>query len=916
MPQASPDANHPLREREQLRERAGLVRRPRLEARLADVRKARATLIHAPAGYGKTSLVLQWLEALRADGVKAAYISLTPGLGASLDFLTHLVAAVDGQTIQHLPPIRSFLAGETGLSAELLARRIVDRIGEAGDTVVLLFDDVQYLNGTEASGCLRMLIDAAPPSLHIVLAAREKPDVPLARLKAHGQLCEIAPEDLRFHGSEVTELMARCGVDDLNESELAILELRSEGWAVGLRLAALALAARPDRAEILRDFLGDRADIWDYFVQDVLAGQSDELQDFLLKSSILDRLSAPLCDAVTGRSDSRALLDHCVQAGLFLFPLDEQRNWYRFHPLFRSFLMRAFDERFPGGHTELHVRASNWFHDAELYVDAFDQALQARDPMGAAAILDSRLDTMFGNGEARVIERLVARLPRNVQALYPRILLAACWPMSVHWRFAEVRDVLATCRVRLAEMQRLNLATPAELEATQSLLQHREMMLAQFSDDMAGVEAIGGKLIDNYPGATPFVSGSMYSACFHSKREHYKFSQLDRYDAAATAHLQRCESPQVFISHDAIVGTARFQMGETDAAIARLRGGMGICSRLYGRGASLGAICALPLAEALYERDEREAARALLEEYLPVSTELGLVDQLISGWLTQSRLLRSEGDTEGALRVLTTASAFAAHSGFERLALFVADERVHQLRRAGRPDEAMRAARRAGVKPAASPPIPSGKATTRDEARASLWVSCQEMYDRRGDALNVARQWRSFTAGAGALRQAVRWNIRIAHLLRLDGDFRGAKRMLLRAIEMAEPCDFRRSFLDEAELFETLLPAGRRESEMASSRLTSFVASLHVALGHDGQRKSAQRIAAEIEPAGLDGNLTKHELQVLKLAASGLTNREVGERLGMTEGSTKWHLQQIYDKIGVRRRLQAVERARQLGLIA
>ena len=201
----------------------------------------------------------------------------------------------------------------------------------------------------------------------------------------------------------------------------------------------------------------------------------------------------------------------------------------------------------------------------------------------------------------------------------------------------------------------------------------------------------------------------------HSKREHYKFSQLDRHDATATAYLQQCQSPQVFISHDAIAGTARFQMGETDAAIARLRDGLDISRRLFGPGASTGATCALPLAEAFYERNERDrardAARALLDEYLPVATELGLVDQLISGWLTQSRLLRSDGDAEGALRVLTTACAFAAQSGFERLALFVADERVRQLLRSGRTDEAMRAARQVGIKSMTSAPMPSGKVT-------------------------------------------------------------------------------------------------------------------------------------------------------------------------------------------------------------
>ncbi len=895
--------------------RKAVVSRPRLERRLAEVCAARVTLLRAPAGYGKSCLVQQWLQNLRARGVTAAHLALPPDLSDPLDFLTQLVGAIHAQTTLRLPTIHSFLAGEMLYSADVLAGRIVERLREAEQDVFLLLDDVHHLTGSPASACLRLLIDAAPPRLRIVLASREKLDIPLARLRAHGQMCEISAEDLRFLDPEIAELLAASGVENLSADEFAILAQRSEGWAVGLRLAALALAENPNRAAILRDFSGDRSDIWDYFVQDVVAGQDDEVQDFLLKTSVLDRLCAPLCDAVTGRTDSQTLLDHCAQTGLFVFALDANRSWYRFHHLFQDFLARGFQERFSAERAALHARASAWYLEAGLYEEAFEQALRGNDPIRAAEILDTRLDAMFSAGQARTIRRLAAEIPAHIQAFYPRIMLAAAWPMSVQWRFSEVRDLLTACRARLSDMRRLNATPPDELDAIENLMRHREMILAQVQDDMPTVEAIGAKLMHSYPDAHPFVAGSICSAYLQSKREHYKFSETGRLDAAARSFLQKCESEQVLIAHDAVAGMTRFTMGDTETAIAQLRNGLDIAVRLFGRGASIGATCALPLAELHFECNDTAEASALLDEFLPAATELGFVDQLISGWLTQSRLLRMNGERDAALRVLSTASAFAAEHGFERLGLFAADERVRQLLRSGRPDEAARAARQAGLKPSGSAPMPSGKACVRDEARASMWVSWLEIQNRTADALNVARQWRSFTAGAGALRQAIRWDVRTAHLLRLTGEIRGAKRILLRAMEMAAPSGFVRSFLDEPGLLDAVLPLAPAGRSTEPTALDALAAHLHTERDRESGRNTVARATPEPEPPGLGGRLTTQELQVLKLAASGLTNREAGDRLGITEGSIKWHLQQIYDKIGVRRRLQAVERARHLGLI-
>ena len=894
--------------------RRAAVSRIKLMGRIEDIRTARLTYVQTPAGYGKSSLLLQWAEALAAGGAAVAMIACEAAGHDAIELLGQAAQAIQASSGVVPPALSSFLAGHLAISAEQTAKNLAQCCADSETPIYLFLDDAHLLSDADAVRCLRALIEHAPPQLHFVIAAREKLDLPLARWRAFGELTEFAARDLEFSREEIRDLFAQAGVDDLKDEELRALEERTEGWGVALRLAAIAMAQRNDRAEVLNGISGERSEIWDFFAEDVLARQPAEVQDFLLKISILDKFTAPLCDAVTGVKNGREMLARCEQAGLFLLALDGTRSWYRLHTLFREFLARAFAERLAIDNPILHGRASAWFFEAGLYAEAFDHALKAKDPIRAAEILDGQLDTMFGAGQARTVRRLAAEIPPHIQAFYPRIMLAAAWPLAMYWNFAEVRNLVTASKARIADLQRLGATPKAELKSMQNLLSHREMMLAQFSDDLPKAEEIGKPLMESYSDAHPFVAGSIYSAYLNSQRDRFKLDDVERLDIAATGELDKCEGKQVHIAHEVVAGLTRFAMGQSDAAIARLRNGLGITNRIFGEGTALGSGPALLLAEALYERNALDEARALIALYLPRANEMGFVDQLIAGWLTQARLRLLDGDGAAAFAALDSANAQAAQHGFERLALAAAEERVRILLRGGRLDEAARAARRAGVKSAAASVMPTGAVGMRDEMRALLWLSWAETQNRVADALSVARQWRAFIAGADAVRAAIRWEIRIAHLLLLDGESRGAKRTLRRAIALAAPGRYIRSFLDEPALLRALFAEAPGETEPRDG-LDPFTNELLNAFERERGGKPAAPAAPEREERDYGGALTAHELEVLRLTASGLTNREVGSRLGMTEGSIKWHLQQIYDKMGVRRRMMAVERAKFLGLI-
>lgn len=890
--------------------RRNLITRPRLLHRLDEVRAARITRVRAPAGYGKTCLLQQWADALTENEIAATMIRCD---SATRDPVELVRCATANSASGHPVDIRSFVGAETPLSPEFIASRIAENCAHPTRQQVLLFDDADRFKGTDAMRCIRVLVESAPPNLHIVIASRSQLDLPFARWRALGHLAELSARDLRFTMDETRDFFAMVGMADMTEDQLAVIHDRGEGWAVGLRLAALAFASQRKRQEVVRGLSGRRREIWDFFAEDVFARQPEDMRRFLLTISVLDEFCAPLCNALTGTRNGQQMLRRCEDVGLFLHPLDDTRNWFRFHRLFHEFLAATRAAEMAEDEVALRERACDWLLEACRYPDAFEQALHAGNPDRAAGILDSRLDEMFDRGEARTIQRLAAQLPAETRAQFPRIMLAEAWPLAIKWQFAQSGELLETCRARIDELGRAGTTPEPELQAMRRLLSHREMMLALLHDEMPKVESLGRALMRSNRDTHPLITGSIHSAYMASQRELFKLKDLHAIDSAALEYLNRCKSQHLLIAHDATAGRAFYLAGEPEIALRRLHNGLQATIHLYGDEVPLGAMTALPLAEVLYERNELAEAQSLIDTYLPIATEIGSVDQLCSGWIVRARLQHGNGDVDGGLSTLHHAITFAARSGFKRLALQAAEQRAWHLLRVGRTDEAGRIARRAGLPVSAAAAMPVGTVTSHDEARALMWVSWAETQKRHTEALEVARQWRGFTVSAGATYSAIRWDLRIAHLLLANGDTRSAKRSLRRAINLAAPGRYMRIFLDEPLLLSSLLTDGRDDSqpETVPTFQRALIEQHRLEHGH------ATPLPPEPEPAPhtFGAALAAHEIEVLKLIAAGRSNREVGDWMGMTEGTIKWHLQQIYNKIGVRRRVLAVERARHLGLI-
>ena len=402
----------------------GFVPRRRLAARLDEGVERGLVLVCAPAGSGKTALLSSWA---RCGQRPAAWLSLDAGDNDPARFWRHAVAALDRACPGIAERVGPLLGPPAPSSFEPLVTALInDLSAQRGDgEVLLVLDDYHLVGSQPVHESLGFLLQHLPPGLHPVLASRADPPLPLARLRARGQLAELRAAELRFTADEAAAMLREAVGDDLPDAAVAALGARTEGWAAGLQLAALSLHGHDDAAAFVAAFTGSHRYVLDYLAEEVLEGQDRQVRAFLLETSVLDRLSGPLCDAVTGREGSQAMLEQAERAGLFLIPLDEVRGWWRYHHLFADLLQARLREEQPCRVAQLHRNAAAWYAGYGLADDAIGHAVAAGEMLWAARIIEQHFDMVYNiRGEAASIQRWLSVLPAEVVRSRPRLLLA------------------------------------------------------------------------------------------------------------------------------------------------------------------------------------------------------------------------------------------------------------------------------------------------------------------------------------------------------------------------------------------------------------------------------------------------------------------------------------------------------------
>jgi len=890
-----------------------LIERPALMRRLQSEAHPRLALIQAPAGFGKTSLLSQFYHATRSKGL-AAWLSLDITDNDCTRFLQHLSAALETLGIQLATELKDAISSGARLPPTTACDLLGNAVAELDEDVVFCVDDYHVLTDATIEHLMASLMLSPSSRLSWVIATRATPSgLPLSRLRLLGELVEIAAPDLKFSAAESQQFFASVAGITLPPALIELAASRTEGWVAGLQMASLSLAAAEDPVGVIGRFSGMNRNVAQFLHGEVLAKLDDSTARFLLDTAVLTRMSTELCNHVTQRTDSRARLDELEALNLFIFSLDDERNWYRYHQLFAGFLEQRLRELEPERARLLHERACEWLEENGYGIEAVEHALKARAFVRAARLLE-RLG-LYERGQMDLQERLATRIPQEVLEQFPNLQLERNWGWQSEWEFAKCRLALSRLKRLLREWRAGARAVPADvdLDYVAAKLAHRELMVCFVSDEMKATRRLCEDWLAAGHPTDHHMEVSTRGALMAARREHYCCEDTALTAAALHDVYQQTRFSFGEIFQDCITGTT-FLM-QAQAMLARqvyeraLRGAVA----MHGRLSMLASMPALLLAELHYEQGELSEAQALVEDYLALAHGLGYVDKLIAGFMTRSRLEFLEGQPEAAQRTLDDAQRYADTTGFGRLQAHVLAERLRQQLLQGQAEEAIELARRAGLLGSSLSYQPHGAVTTRDEIMAIAWSRAAVARRELDAPIRLLKNWFQLTLERHCYHSSIRLAVELTQLLYARNDLSAACYHLCQGLRFARPGGFVQVFLDGGADVQEVLGAALAGTAALPLADRQFGEQLLSAFGsrHHASLRPHGLLAEGAQPA----ELNRRERDILELAAGDVPNREIARRLALSENTIKWYWKRIFAKLAVSRRLQAVNSARAAGVI-
>jgi LuxR family transcriptional regulator, maltose regulon positive regulatory protein len=865
-----------------------VVSRPRLLALLDDGAQQLLTLVSAPAGAGKTTLLAAWSSEGQRPG-PVAWLSLDPGDNQPARFWAHALAALCRSGA--VPPKSALqsLAPRPG-SEQTFLPLLVTGLAELSTPVVLILDDAHELTDASVLEELEFLLRHAPPQLRLVLATRVDPPLPLQRLRVSGQLAQLREADLAFTTAEVADLLAACDHQPkLSEDDLALLQARTEGWAAGLRLAALSLQDQPDPHRFVTEFAGDDQSIADYLVREVLDRQPEELRSFLLRTSIVEELDGDLADALTGGHDGEWTLSRLARANIFVQALGSRGRSYRYHQLFAGLLRCELRRKAPGQVAELHRRAAHWYASHGLVIDAIEQALTAGDGREAADMMVEHGLRLILRGEAATLDRLGGRLPAELVQSDPELALLAASD-----RIMSADHETASSHLRLAQ-QLEGLLDQDRRGRFVVLLAVLRSAVAWPVGDVNEVLAAGHEAL-----AVLAPAGACGG---DDDRRAVTLSNLGAAELwagdldAAEIHLREGQA----VALRAGLGSLQLSCMSQLAVLHAMRGALGQALRLgttaielaaqHGWSSSMQAAGSyLALGWVHYQRDNLVEASRHLDQAAAIS-EVDLQPVKLAVAILQARLQHARGDMAGALATL--ASARRNLTGRRPPAhlwrwLILTEAELHT---AGGPT---RPARELLETLDLSVPLDAGEAAVL--ARMQLAED-----DPTGASATLA----SCLDGAAPSDQVAPVEVWLVDALASDtlADRDRAAASLERALTLAEREGFRRSFLDAGAPARSLLARYRHRVPSCWSYLDELL------------QASTESVQTATSPPVLIERLTDRECTVLRYLPSLMTYEEIASDLYVSVNTVKSHAYGVFRKLGVSGRRQAVRSARELRLL-
>lgn len=882
---------------------------------LAD--SCRLTLIRAPAGYGKTALMVDCFRSLKERSFPAIWISMSGFDGSAHEFVAYLIQALTRQGISRPEMLDRLVPSDISSLGIPGACAIFDTIfSELEEPLHVFLDDFDAINGTPAQQMFGMLLRETPERVHWIIGCRGHPDLPLSRIRVLGRLGELNVNDLRFSAEESRQFLRTKGA---SEVLARFVHDRTEGWPAGIQLMSIALTrSGGDEAKLVSWCKGKQRDIATFFREEIFPQLDENLQQFLLGTCVLGRFTASLCDALTARQDARWMIEKLEEYNLFIFSLDEDSLWYRYHDLFAEFLLNIVRESNPGLESALHLRASRWLSARSLESEAIAHAVKSGDEVYAIQLIDKTWHNLVKEGEFVRCGHLISSLGAEPLRCVPGVQLWYALYLIVQCRFAEARSLLSTVE---RWIETAGDAIEKDRKQLSDALLNKQLLLAMFMGEIGELERLAQRLLDQGDQGDSFSRGSLQLSLIVVRHERYRVRECDELIVSSRDLFSSSGYRSMLIWHACIAGPAHLQRGETHVAMAQYREAIEIarnCSE-PGRDSELLSMPLALLADCLGERNERDDARKLFERAEACASGIGTVDYWVACYVGRARQAFHDGETNLAEALLNEGHLLAKSRRSERLHWAVTHERIRQALARADLRGARQVAIDAGIPEDESGLRPSPGVTTVSEIKALAWARLAIARGHHAEAMQLLRAWMNFAEPRGALTAMLRLTLLAGRALHAGGDVRGALRMTRRAIDFAAPGGMIFSFLQEGEPVRSLVAKclGADTPLIASKPFYARLAeALSDSLGEASDCESpAAKCNAADDASGPVERLTQREVDILRKVARGMLYKEVADQLGLTEGSVKWYMQQIYGKLGVRRRLRVVEKARTLGYV-
>ncbi len=877
--------------------RPNTVARPRLTERLTAGVHRRLSVVSASAGYGKTTLISEWA---RRCGRPIAWLSLDEGDNDPVRFFAYLTAALKSAGAKFESAAFGLRQSPLPMPIESLVAPLLEEIASIPHPFILILDDYHVIRDGTIDGAIAYLLDYMPPQMHLVIATREEPRLPLARLRVRDQLIELQTAELRFSREETAEFMNNTAESHLSAADIGVLESRTEGWVAALQLASLSMRGMEDPSAFIRSFSGSHAYIVDYLLEEVLQRLSDEIQTFLLRTSILDRLCGPLCETVLGcrvsggndapAVSAQAMLERLEAANIFIVPLDNERRWYRYHQLFADLLQKKLwdgtarnEEHGKDGVADLHIRASEWYEDQGMEFQAFQHAVAAADTGRAARLMEGEGMPLLFRGAVAPVLNWLRSLPGDELDARPSLWVMYASALLMTGQMNEARQKLKAGELALPKAE--------EDETSRDLIGHIASIRATLAVSEHQVETIRTESLraleflhpDNLPVRTSAIWTLGYAYQLQGDRA-----------AAGRAYAEALSLSQA-IGHTTIAMMASLGLGMMQEGDNRLHE----ANETYMNTLNLAgeppppAACEahLGLARISYEWNDLDSAMRHVEKSIGLAKRFDQSDRTVAGEAVLAKIKLARGEAAEAASILAKAEQSARDQNFEKQLPSITAMQVRMLIRRGNLARAAHLAR-----------------------KHRQQYSLVRVLLAQGDAAAALKELEPLEREAedkGWEDQRLKAKILKAAALGVYGDHPRAVEQLAEALTMAEAGGNIRSFIDEGppmyELFRHAAGSRGIAHDLAGWIVVfENEAADGIVRSHIPARKPAM---PPIEP------LSERELEVLRLIAQGLSNREISDRLFIALPTVKGHNRIIFDKLQVKRRTEAVARAREWGLL-